>query len=289
MPDRRRNVRDLERKARRGAEALEALLHPSGVPKRGTVLADLLERAKHRAVPDGFPTNSWHAAPALSRPSIQDGLRTTPEDALRRKREPGYAEGSSVEKAVESLLNDVCEKCEGRGVDLRFDPSPACDQCSGSGRRFNDPISAAVDALVDALEDVVRLCRLIDKKRQIVLHARDAAPTEAAARNCRGCHRKVYGAPMDPIRRALCGACSVAYGRWRVDNGTDDESADRVRFCARRNRHEDHVESLCDQCAEEKRRAGDDWKFDPDRRDHTFERLGELQRRGELPTKRGAA
>lgn len=293
MPE-RRSARDLERKARRSSDALLALLQPSGIQRRGSVIADLLYRAQHASVPDGFPTSSAAAAPALLRPAAQDRLRTDPEDALRRKREAGYAESSSVEAAVESLMEDVCDDCGGAGEHVlgttgREGP---CKSCGGTGRRYHDPISEAVDELVAALETVVRCCHKIDKKRQIVLHARDSAPTAVDAVSCLGCHRKVYGGKADPIRRGLCNSCATAYYLWRSTSGTDDESADRHRWRVEvgpERRHEGHDEALCDQCAEDRRKAGDEWKLDRQPVDHSFERLDELQRRGELPTRRGAA
>lgn len=278
----KKGVQDLERKTQRATEALQALLDPSGIPKRGTVLADLLYRAEHASVPDGFPRSSAPAGTLLARPTSQQGLRTNPEDALRRKREHGFAEGSSVENAVESLMEDVCEDCKGTGRKLYTAeelaaPAPVgmkmvsgistqhCKPCGGTGRKFHDPISEAVDELRDALERVIVLSHTIDKKRQIVLHARDVAPSETSAENCRCCHRKVYGGRSDPIRRGLCAACAQAYYLWRVDNGTDDESSDRQRFSAERGperRHEGHAETTCDQCAEDRRKAGDDWRLD---------------------------
>lgn len=264
MDQRKWNAGDLERKVRRAHEALGLLLQPSGIPKRGTVLADLVYRGLEDARPDGFPTSSSSAQPALVRPSSQDGLRTNLDDALRRKREPGYAT-SPVERAAEALAEDVCDHCEGAArVPDPKNPEAAipCGRCGGTGRRYHDPIGEAVQDICHRITDLAILAMIIDKKRQIVLHAGDSAESEEKVDNCHGCHRKVYGGRGDPIRRGLCGACSTRYYLWRTENGTNDESADRARFCGQRERCEGHVDSACDLCAELRRKTADEWRLD---------------------------
>ena len=55
------------------------------------------------------------AAPALKHPSSDFALRTRPGHPMRRKKGTGFAEDTSVEEAVLSLLDDVCETCGGHG------------------------------------------------------------------------------------------------------------------------------------------------------------------------------
>ena len=271
QPRRRRRVADLEKMASGAIADLEGLLAPSGIAKRGSVLADLLYRSSQgNDRPDGFPTTSRSASPALEHPASQHGLRTGLTDALRRKREVGFAE-SSVEDIIIAMEDQACEDCGGEGtrrVEVFADGrevhvfAEPCKRCAGSGSKYRDVIGDAVDTIFAALEEVVVQTHIISKKRQVVVHAGDAAGREDRLENCIGCHRKVMGGVADRRVRGLCHSCYVAYGRWRIDNGTNDEPSDRRRFCEQRDRHEGHVPGACDQCADDRRKAADDWRLE---------------------------
>lgn len=270
---------DLEKKVAQACERLDELLARSPVPKRGTVLADLIYRAQHTSEPDGFPTSSSSSSPPLDKPASSPALRTGPDDPLRRKREHGYAT-STVERAYESMDENACEDCDGKGGKPRFGGVvDICARCGGTGNRYYDPTTDAVDTLCEHLLKVVALVAAIDKKRQVVLNAGAKAGADDRPDHCEACHRIVYGGRGDPMRRGQCGACCTAYGRWRIGNGTNDEPSDRMRFNAERDRFEGHVPGACEVCARRRERPTEDWRI---------EAISDLQKSGSLPTARGA-
>jgi hypothetical protein len=285
-------VSDLEKKVRMSIKVLEALLVTSEVPRRGTVLADMIYRAEQPSAPDGMPRSSMAAAPALLKPASDPALRTHPDDPLRRKREHGYQDDSSVESAVEDLMNDVCERCEGRGnvvcrvvddqsgVDRAEPTYLTCGQCDGTGRRWADPVGEAVEDLCTRLYELSGHAVVINKRRQVVIGAAGNTRGKPADEYCEGCHRPRGDIGTDPFRRGLCSSCAQAWYEWRKDvNRTDDESSDRMRFCAQRDRFEGHHEFACEKCAEGRQRADESWRV---------EQVTELQASKALPPRRTA-
>lgn len=185
------------------------------------MLGDLLARAAYSTKPDGFPTGSYASTPPLSMPAGSGGLRTHPYDPLPPHHEHGYIDDTSVEQAATDRMNDICDECSGTGHDPRSVEMPPCRRCDGTGRRWADPIGQGVRDIISAVVEMRKLGAMIDRKRQMVLHAADQAkdrPLGAGAGPCHCCNDFVTGVGEDRLKSLLCPPCYMHWGSWRLDH-----------------------------------------------------------------------
>jgi hypothetical protein len=207
-------------------------------------MGDLLARAAFSARPDGYGSGSSVTGALLNQPTSNGALRTHLYDPMPSHHEHGFVDDTSVEQAALDRMHDVCDNCEGRGwVPV---PGPAalppgtvapfakpCQRCNGTGRRWADPIGEGVRDIVAALTDMRRLAAIVDRKRQMVMHARDAVKGRESALggNCRRCAAWASGAVGDQLKNGWCPDCQLAWGVWQLENKpSGDPVADRRRF-----------------------------------------------------------
>ena len=257
---------------RRARDAIDLLLAPYG-PRAAkgphkTVYAEIMRRREYGNTPDGFPPSSLSAMPALKHPSSQPALRTGPEDPMRKKREPGFKDDTSVEQAVQSREDDGCDKCAGLGhVTIETEGSTivrTCSECGGSGLRWGDPVGEACLEILTRVAEGAGAFIIAARKIPVVMEAKAQLHDEAQPVPCNGCHGLIYGGPKDPIRDGFCSPCSTAWYTWHKlpENKTDDKGADKMRFEEQRRRHEGHDATTCGRCVELAQRADAGWKID---------------------------
>jgi hypothetical protein len=266
-----REVRDAERKIKVTILVLQSLVAPSPIPRRGTLLADLVYRAEHTNEPDGYPNTSLSAAPQLTHPTSQPELRSHPGDAKGRKHEAGYKDDTSTESDADALMNDVCDECGGAGVLPRITiatdgteikTTDRCRECRGTGRKWIDPLGDAVDEIMTSVFEMVGHAVIIGKRSAVVIHAGAELRGVPGIRICNGCHNDVERG--ERWTKGFCQACATAWYEWHKEpeNLSSDENADRARFGAQHKRHDGHVEAACELCAELALRPNEDWRAD---------------------------
>jgi hypothetical protein len=216
-------------------DTLEALAKPGPSHTGATVMGDLLARAAFSARPDGYGSGSSVTGALLNQPTSNGALRTHLYDPMPSHHEHGFVDDTSVEQAALDRMHDVCDDCNGAGTVIAHTgevPRP-CRRCNGTGRRWADPTAEAVRDIVAALTDMRRLAAIVDRKRQMVMHARDAVKGRESALggNCRRCAAWASGAVGDQLKNGWCPDCQLAWGVWQLENKpSGDPVADRRRF-----------------------------------------------------------
>ncbi len=204
---------DMERKARESREVLDRLLAPSPVRGRGSVLADMIYRSSQPSAPDGYGGGALGEYVS------------------------GGGTGNATQSAAFSLLDDVCPRCTG-GVVRRPDGQPVtCKTCSGSGRRWADPIADAVEDLLTRLVELSGHAAVIDRRRAVVMSAgeRRRGRESALQGTCDCCTASVSGVGEDRLRRGYCTRCYKAWLTWRAANESKgDPGEDRLHFVTAR-------------------------------------------------------
>jgi hypothetical protein len=215
-------VEKFELKAREAAEALDHLLSPSEIRGRGTCLQDLMTRAEISSKPDGYSRGAGG------------------------EKVGGGGTADSTQANAIARLEDVCSRCDDEkhshpGLFVLDDGRKVtCRACGGSGRRWADPLSDAVDELLERLGVVSRLCKIIDRKRELVLGAASGARGRVSSLqgSCLVCEAEVSGSANDRLKRGMCNKDYLAWGVWRLSNPpSGDPGADFNRFKTQRLAH----------------------------------------------------
>ena len=186
----------MELRVRDAISALEALLAPSPVRGRGTVLADLIARGEMSSEIDGYPRGT-------------SGERTS-----------GGEGGDPTASAFLARGADVCGKCKNGAYTLQDGRVVTCRFCGGSGRRWADPVGDAIVAVRGLILAVSHQTRSIDKHRVMVLKVAPPPGRQSSLQGtCIVCERWVPGTPQDRLKRGMDNACYLAWGTWKVKHG----------------------------------------------------------------------
>jgi hypothetical protein len=205
-----------ERKIREARGRLGKFLEPSTIKGRGTVLADLLYRAEHTSAPDGYSAGG--AGEKVGGGDIDSD--------------------STSRTALEITEGDICPRCRGQKTvqvdEGRVEP---CKRCSGTGRRWADPIAHLIEQLTAELDSVIQSVVRIDRWREVVVRAgedkrgREGAFTLGGICSIPSCGAVVSGLGSDRLRNTWCNRC---FGHWTTfkvrEKSTGDPGADRQRF-----------------------------------------------------------
>lgn len=195
----------LEKGVAHSVDILTFLLAPSPQRGRGSLLTDLLYRAQMPFDIDGYPAGGGN------------------------EKTSGGSTSDPTFGTVAARLNDVCNKCEGRGVV----DSRSCSNCGGSGRRWADPIADAVEELKHHLKELMKLTSYIDKIQMRVMTTSVPTPGRQSSLqgNCIVCGGAVTGAGEDRLRRGMDNRCYLSWGSWKIKNpDNSDPGAQFHRF-----------------------------------------------------------
>lgn len=206
---------------------------------------------------------------------------------MARKSETGYTEHTSTENAALAMLEPECETCGGKGnIQIEGESGPdgkplfrTCRVCDGTGYKFHDPIADHLMDIFTRFLEMTGHATVINKKIDVVFEVGSEMRRPETSRICDACHRELKEGQY--LRKRLCPTCAQDwYDVWHKDpeNITDDENADRERFCRQKPFWSGHLESVCEKCVQAAIKPNDDWRID---------QIKVLQERGELPTPRG--
>jgi hypothetical protein len=130
-----------------------------------------------------------------------------------------------------------------------------------------DAVAQAIDRMCEIIEEIAKLAREADRKRQNVIFAADGRRGRESSLQGEcivpSCGKSVSGVGSDRIKRGYCPTCYMRWTRWLLTNErSNDPASDRRRFelwVAERYADENSVE----------------WRI---------EEINHLQGRGQLPT-----
>ena len=94
-----------------------------------------------------------------------------------------------------------------------------------------DPIGDAIEDIFQRLDEVIDIAKILDKKRQVVIHSADGRRgRESTLTQCQACGRDVPGTEVDRLRSGYCESVagllwSGCYRKW-----VGQERPDRLAF-----------------------------------------------------------
>lgn len=215
-----------------------AVIHRMLARLTNTELAELDRKNRFGIAPDSY-VSSATAAPALLCPTSQAGLRTNPDDPMRRKRGGGYDEDSIVDTTVARRVLPLPPALLQRAAD-----AVTRDRLARYEMERRDYVGHAIASIFGCLTDIAALAatlgtdwpdarptlNLMFAKAKTVTRAHDFVEhvkTKAAGRQsalagvCLCCSRVVYGTADDPmlgtkedkLRAGYCNECRMAWKR----------------------------------------------------------------------------
>ena len=197
----------LEKEITGAVMALESLLSASKFKGRGTVIADLLYRAEMPSIIDGYPKGG-------------ESDKTS-----------GGATNDPTLNAVMNRELDVCIRCDGGKVKLKNESIVTCRVCDGSGRRWADPIADAVDQIMQDLQTVLKMVRLIDTKKNMILRSSKTLGRESSLQgSCDVCSAVVSGVGADRLRRGLDSKCYLSWNSYKTKHPNPDPGLQYLQF-----------------------------------------------------------
>lgn len=184
------------------------------------VITDLERKGRFVASEDGWKRSTIGTQPALLRPTSQSGLRTNPSDPLRRKREHGYNDTTTVERPVEAEV--VAADFVGKAIRSIFDElAEMADLALALGGEWVTDVRPTLSRMAAKATTVRRAFDFTEHVR-----TKAAGRQTSLAGECQACGRIVYGTAKDDrigtkedrLRAGYCHECREA---WRVAGRPD--------------------------------------------------------------------
>lgn len=200
-----------------------------------SLLADLLLRAEEPLQIDGYPQGG----------SVQGAGRVSGSAGSEGHSDP-------VGSAVLLRQGDICLECtvcslcgllakasihQGETptcgfqvgswgyVSLPDGGTGVCRRCSGSGRRWADPVQDSVEEIEFRLRVVFRELVHVERcYRRITKMPKPILPSEALVGTCLACEYQVVGTPNDRLKRGLDNKCYLSWTSWKLKKENQDSA-----------------------------------------------------------------